>query len=248
MTTVDATPEGQPHEHGTGGARVAVVTGAASGIGAATAHELMSRGWAVAGLDLQPARACSLSIELDMTDPDAVTAAVETVRAELGHVGAAVSAAGHYEITSVSHISDAQWNRMLRVHLGGVVNLSRAVLPAMRARRDGSIVAVASELGVGGGGEESHYAAAKGAVLGFVRSLAAEVAVDNVRVNAVAPGPTDTPLLADDSPWRAPEYLATLPLQRLVTPREVALSVAFLIEDGTFCVGETLNPNAGAVI
>lgn len=247
MTAVGEAREGHPGDHG-GDPRVAVVTGAASGIGAATARELMSRGWAVAGLDLHPAPACSLSVQLDMTDPGAVAAAVDSVRAQLGHVGAAVSAAGHYEIVPVSRISEPQWDRMLRVHLGGVVNLSRAVLPAMRARGAGSIVAIASELGIGGGGEESHYAAAKGAVLGFVRSLAAEVAGDGVRVNAVAPGPTDTPLLAEDSPWRAPEYLATLPLRRLVTAPEVARCAAFLVEDGTFCVGETLNPNAGAVI
>ena len=77
---------------------------------------------------------------------------------------------------------------------------------------------------------------------------AAEVAPAGVRVNAVAPGPTDTPLLPDDSPWRAPDYLATLPLRRLVHPDEVARCVAFLVDEGTFCVGEVLNPNAGAVI
>jgi NAD(P)-dependent dehydrogenase (short-subunit alcohol dehydrogenase family) len=69
-----------------------------------------------------------------------------------------------------------------------------------------------------------------------------------VRVNAVAPGPTDTPLLPVDSPWRDPLYLRTLPIGRLASPEEVALCVAFLIDAGTFCVGETLNPNSGAVI
>ena len=69
-----------------------------------------------------------------------------------------------------------------------------------------------------------------------------------MRVNAVAPGPTDTPLLAADSPWRAPEYLASLPIGRLTSPEEVALCVAFLLDSGSFFVGETLNPNAGAVI
>ena len=137
---------------------------------------------------------------------------------------------------------------MLRVHVGGLVNLARAVLPGMLDRGAGSVVAVASELAVGGGSEDAHYAAAKGAILGTVRSLAAEVAGAGVRVNAVAPGPTDTPLLAADSPWRAPEYLDTLPLRRLVTAEEVALCIGFLADDGSFCVGEVLNPNAGAVI
>ena len=159
-----------------------------------------------------------------------------------------MSVAGYYEMLPVTEITTAAWTRMLRVHLGGLVNLTRAVLPGMLERRDGSIVAITSELAVGGGAEDAHYAAAKGAIIGVVRSLAAEVAAEGVRVNAVAPGPTDTPLLAPDSPWRAPDYLATLPLRRLGSPEEVALCVAYLVDEGGFCVGEILNPNAGAVI
>jgi len=109
-------------------------------------------------------------------------------------------------------------------------------------------VAITSELAIGGGSGDAHYAAAKGAIIGLVRSLAIELAPHGVRVNAVAPGPTDTPLLAADSPWREPEYLATLPLGRLVAPEEVALVVAFLVEEGTFATGEIVSPNAGAVI
>ena len=228
--------------------RVAVVTGAASGIGAAVAVELTDRGWVVAGLDLAPSPACAWSALVDMTDADAVLNAVRAAEAHLGPAGAAVSAAGYYEMRPVTEISTFQWTSMLQVHLGGLVNLTRAVLPGMRARKSGAVVAIASELAVGGGAQDAHYAAAKGAVLGVVRSLAAEVAADGVRVNAVAPGPTDTPLLAPDSPWRAPEYLATLPLHRLGSPQEVALCVAYLVDEGGFCVGEVLNPNAGAVI
>ena len=137
---------------------------------------------------------------------------------------------------------------MLRVHLGGLLHLSRAVLPGMVDRGSGSIVAITSELAIGGGSEDSHYAAAKGAIIGLVRSLAVEVAPRGVLVNAVAPGPTDTPLLPADSPWRDPSYLATLPLGRLAAPEEIALTVAFLVENGTFCSGEIISPNSGAVI
>ena len=139
---------------------------------------------------------------------------------------------------------------MLRVHLGGLRNVARAVLPSMIERRTGSIVAITSELAVGGGDAEAHYAAAKGAIIGLVRSLAAEVAGDGVRVNAVAPGPTDTPLLAADSPWRAPEYLATLPAGRLARPdgdrRSRAVSRRSTMP--RFCTGEVFSPNSGAVI
>jgi len=226
----------------------AVVTGSASGIGAAVARELTSRGYAVAGLDLSASPDCAWSAQVDVTDADAMAAAIRDAEIALGPIGAAVSVAGYYEMLPLAEITTDRWNRMLRVHLGGLVNLSRAVLPGMLSRGSGSIVAITSELAIGGGGDDAHYAAAKGAVIGVVRSLAAEVAAEGVRVNAVAPGPTDTPLLPADSPWRAPAYLATLPLGRLVGPEEVALCVAYLVDEGAFCVGEILNVNAGAVI
>lgn len=225
-----------------------MVTGAASGIGAAVAAELASLGWRVCGLDLTTSPRCEMSVVVDVTDAAAMAAAVKSVSKELGPVNAAVSVAGHYAMVPISEITLEQWTRMLRVHLGGLRNLSKSVLPDMLEQGSGSIVAITSELAVGGGDGDAHYAAAKGAVIGFVRSLAAEVAPSGVRVNAVAPGPTDTPLLAADSPWRAEEYLQTLPIRRLGSPEEVALCVAWLVEEGTFCVGEILGPNAGAVI
>ncbi len=158
-----------------------------------------------------------------------------------------VSAAGHYESITIADITREQLHRMLRVHLGGLRNVVRAVLPSMIERRTGAIVAVTSELAIGGGDADAHYAAAKGAIIGLVRSLAAEVAEYGIRINAVAPGPTDTPLLATDSPWRAVEYLETLPARRLARPAEVAEAVRYLV-DAQFCTGEVLSPNSGAVI
>ncbi|MGA8978007.1 MAG: SDR family NAD(P)-dependent oxidoreductase, partial [Pedococcus sp.] len=182
-----------------GPSRVAVVTGGASGIGRCVVQELAHRGWRVASLDLAPSEA-DLAFEVDMRDAEAVSEAVSQVEARLGPVDAAVSVAGHYEMLPFSDITLEAWERMLQVHLGGLRNLLTATLPGMLGRRSGSIVATASELAVGGGGPgDAHYAAAKGAVLGLVRSLAPEVADQGVRVNAVAPGPTDTPLLAADS-------------------------------------------------
>lgn len=228
-------------------ARVAIVTGAASGIGRSIAAELVDRGWTVAGLDQTP-RDGSNAYQLDVTDLDSVRGAVTKIEADLGPVEAVVSAAGHYSTEPIDLITAEQWNRMLRVHLGGLVNLASAVVPSMVERRSGAIVAVTSELAIGGGDGGSHYAAAKGAIIGFVRSLALELAPHGVRVNGLAPGPTDTPLLSADSPWRAPEYLATLPIGRLAKPAEIALVAAHLVEEATFTTGEVISPNSGAVI
>jgi NAD(P)-dependent dehydrogenase (short-subunit alcohol dehydrogenase family) len=227
---------------------VALVTGGASGIGAAVVEALAGRGFVVGCLDLSPTLSGpDYSVAVDVSDPSAVDAAVSQIRDRFGPISAVVTSAGYYEMAPVAEISADAWRRMLRVHLGGLVNVARATLPDLVEQR-GALVAVASELAVGGGDQDAHYAAAKGAILGFVRSLAAEVAGRGVRVNCVAPGPTDTPLLAADSPWRADDYLTTLPLRRLATPREVARCVEYLVCDATFSVGEVVNVNSGAVI
>jgi 2-hydroxycyclohexanecarboxyl-CoA dehydrogenase len=225
----------------------ALVTGAASGIGAAIAAELAGAGWRVAGFDLRAA-ATEFAQTGDVADADAVAEAVARAERALGPIDALVTAAGHYEMTPIADITAPQWQRMLRVHLGGLVNAARAVLPGMLARREGHIVAISSELAVGGGDGDAHYAAAKGAIIGLVRALAAEVAPQGVRVNSVAPGPTDTPLLAPDSPWREPAYLATLPARRLATAAEIAATVRFVLTEGSFMVGEVVSVNSGAVI
>lgn len=225
--------------------RTAIVTGSASGIGAAVAAALTDDGYTVAGLDISS----GAQYVVDVSDPAGVDETVRRIVAELGPIDAVVSAAGHYEMVPISDITRQQLHRMLRVHLGGLRNITRSVLPSMIERGAGSIIAITSELAIGGGDGDAHYAAAKGAIIGLVRSLAVEVAGRGVRVNAIAPGPADTPLLAADSPWRAPEYLATIPNRRLTRPDEVAEVVRFLLNDDTeFCIGEVLSPNGGVVI
>jgi NAD(P)-dependent dehydrogenase (short-subunit alcohol dehydrogenase family) len=227
---------------------VAVVTGAASGLGAAVAATLAGRGWAVAGLDLRRCSDVDLGIEVDMTDAPAVEAAVARVEAELGPVEALVTAAGIYEILPIDDIDDARWERMLAVNLSGTANACAAVAPRIVRRGRGGIVTISSDLGVGGSQGDAHYAASKGAIVGFTRALATEVAGTDVAVNTVAPGAADTPMLAADSPWRAVDFLATLPVRRLVRPDEIAAAVLFLLDAGPAFRGQVVSPNAGATI
>jgi 2-hydroxycyclohexanecarboxyl-CoA dehydrogenase len=227
---------------------VAVITGAASGIGRACAALMRQSGWRTAGIDLHPSDT-DLSLQADVSDRAAVLDAVDRATAQFGQIDLGVTAAGYYEEgIDVAEISRQQWDRMLAVILGGTVNTFAAVLPYMLARGRGVLIAISSELALAGSATDLHYVAAKGAVLGLVKSLAAEVAETGIRVNAVAPGPTDTPLLAADSLWRKPDYLATLPLGRLVIPEEVAGAVYYLATEGSMYCGEVLSPNAGAVI
>ena len=227
--------------------KVALVTGAASGIGAAIATRFKQNGWQVASIDKNKSNT-DLSIEADVSDFKSVNDAVLKIEKELGPIEAAISNAGHYEMKSITEVSDESLVKMFAVHLGGFRNIALSILPSMRKRKNGSLICITSELGIGGGEFVSHYSAAKGAQIGLVKTLSLEYAPFNIRVNAVAPGPTDTPLIPQDSPERQPEFLNTLPLKRLVKPEEISQAVWFLASEGTFFSGEIISPNAGAVI
>ncbi|MGE2734292.1 SDR family NAD(P)-dependent oxidoreductase [Mycolicibacterium vaccae] len=228
--------------------RVAVVTGAGSGIGLEIAQILQAGGWKVASIAREPAPAMDKWMIADVADEREVEDAIAEITAALGPIDAAVVCAGHYEETPALEISQAAWERMLRVHVGGLAHVCRAVLPDMRRRRSGRIVGIASERAIGGGSNDAHYAAAKAAALSLLRSIAVEVARDGVLVNAVAPGPCDTPLLPADSWERAEGFTEGLPARRIAQPREVAELVQALLDDDLFLCGEVLSVNSGTVI
>ena len=216
---------------------VALVTGAGGGIGGASADALAAAGMQVARTDLP----------LDVADAGAVAGLVARTEQELGPIEVLVNCAGHLTETPIADITDAEWRRMLRVHLGGTWHTCREVAPRMAARGRGAIVNTSSELALCGAELHAHYCAAKGAIVGLTKSLALELAGRGVRVNAVAPGATDTALLTDT--WRTPEYVGSLPLRRLSTPAEIAATVAFLASDAaSYVTGIVLSPNSGAVI
>ncbi|HEY6781057.1 MAG TPA: SDR family oxidoreductase [Thermoleophilaceae bacterium] len=216
---------------------VALVTGAGGGIGGASADVLEAAGMTVARTDLP----------LDVADAGAVAELVAQTEAGLGPIEVLVNCAGYVEETPLGKITDAEWNRMLLVHLGGTWHTCREVAPRMAARGCGAIVNTSSELALCGAELHAHYCAAKGAVIGLTKSLALELGGRGVRVNAVAPGPTDTALLTDT--WRTPAYLASLPLGRLSTAADIAATVAFLASDAAaYVTGQVVSPNSGAVI
>ena len=216
---------------------VALVTGAAGGIGGASADALAAAGMAVARTDLP----------LDVADAVAVAGLVAQTEADLGPIEVLVNCAGYVEEMPLAELTDPEWNRMLRVHLGGTWHTCREVAPRMAARGRGAIVNTTSELALCGAELHAHYCAAKGAIIGLTKSLALELGGRGVRVNAVAPGATDTALLTDT--WRTPAYLASLPLGRLSTAAEIAATVAFLASDAAaYVTGQVVSPNSGAVI
>jgi 2-hydroxycyclohexanecarboxyl-CoA dehydrogenase len=224
----------------------AVVSGAASGIGRACAASLRADGLAVASIDLAAAEDVDLALRADVADAGAIEEAVARAEAELGPIEVAVTAAGYYERAPLGGIGATAWRRMLAVQLGGTVNLARSAYGRMLGRGAGAICTIGSELALCGDADAAHYAAAKGAIHAFTRSLAVEAAPHGIQVNCVAPGPTDTPLMTPE--LRTPEYVDTLVLRRLVAPEEIAATVRFVTRGAHNLVGQVISPNAGAVV
>lgn len=240
---------------------VAIVTGGGSGIGRAIANRLAKDGAAVTVNDFVKERAEAVAREIrefggravgvggDVADESAVAEVVATGKTAFGDATLLVNCAGHVHQAPFLDIAPADFDRIFAVHVRGAYLCTRAVLPAMLAARSGIIINIASQLGQIGGVELAHYSAAKAAIIGLTKSLAREYSARGVRINAVAPGPIETPLvMALSEDWRR-RKTAELPLGRFGQPEEVAAAVAFLASDeaGLF-VGQTLGPNSGDVM
>jgi 2-hydroxycyclohexanecarboxyl-CoA dehydrogenase len=189
-------------------APVAVVTGAASGIGAACVRQLIADGYTVVGFDLRESDGCARSLVVDVSDAAAVEAAFASIEGDLGPIEAAVTAAGYYERVDILDLDDSHVDRIVDVLINGTANVCRSALRRMLPRGSGSICTIGSELGLCGDADAAHYSACKGAVHAMTKTMAREAAPHGVRVNCVAPGPTDTPLMTDE--LRDPAYIASL--------------------------------------
>jgi 3-oxoacyl-[acyl-carrier protein] reductase len=187
------------------------------------------------------------AIDADVSDAHAVKAMIERAEARFGRVDIVVNNAGIAALGAVRDFAEADWDRTVAVNLKSQFLVARAVIGSMCDRRDGQIVNISSELGLVGESGLASYCASKAGVIGFTKSLAREVAAFGVRVNCVAPGPTDTAILRDEE--RTAEYAATIPLGRLGAPTDIASSVWFLVSpEASWITGQVLSPNGGAVI
>jgi len=244
-------------------ARVALITGASSGIGQATAVELASRGYEIAihYKDYEEgARATFERIRIlpdgkarvysaDLCDPDQVAQMAGQVLADFERLDVLVNnAGGIIERRPLVEMDLALWRRVFALNIDSVFLVSRAVLPRMIEQRSGVIVNVASIAGrTGGGPGASAYSAAKGGLITLTKSMAKELISFGIRVNAVNPGLIDTPFHAHNTPRDVFEaFVASIPQRRAGRSEEVAKAIAFLAsEDSSYLVGECLEVNGG---
>ncbi len=240
------------------GMNVAIVTGAGSGIGRAIAQRLARDGYSVVVNDVRRDAADAVAKEIggkviavagDVSKEADVTAIISACKASFGPCTHLVNNAGHVHQAKFVDLEPADFDRMMAVHVRGNYLMIRAVIKDMLKAGRGSIVNIASQLGQIGGVELVHYSAAKSAIIGMTKALAREVSAQGVRVNAVAPGPINTPLVRNLSEgWRKAKA-AELPLGRFGEPEEVAATVAFLLSDeASLFVGQTIGPNSGDVM
>jgi len=226
---------------------VAIVTGAAQGIGRATAERLREDGWTVAGTDI--ARGDDITT-CDVTKPDQVTTAVASIAARFGRSDGLVNAAGAGWRSDCLSASDELWQRTFDVNVMGTVRMCRAAIPVMRRSQHpwrGIVNFTSQAAKTGGLVIGAPYSAAKAAVLCLTKTLAAEFGGEGIRVNAVAPGVIDTGFL-DGVPGmrdRGP----TFPLKRIGQPAEVASVVSFLMSaNASYLTGEIVDVNGGLLM
>jgi len=243
--------------------RTAVVTGGASGIGAAVAERLAEDGHAVAVLDVDGERASAtaerlagsgrpaLGVAADVTDRETIAVGLERVREHLGPVAVLVNAAGLDGFSPFLKISPETWDRLMAVNLTGTFNMCQAVLPDMLDAGWGRIVNISSSSTHGGQPYMAHYVSAKSGVNGLTKALALEFGPKGITVNAIPPGFIDTPMLraAEEKGLlggTVEEHAARTPVRRAGRPEDIAAACAFLVRDeASYITGQLIGVNGG---
>jgi 2-hydroxycyclohexanecarboxyl-CoA dehydrogenase len=244
--------------------KVAIITGAAGGIGRSLVQRFLEEGAHVVALDLNRAGLDELGtqlreyaghltlVQLDITDHAAVAQAVQKIHADLKQIDILVNNAGWDVAKQFVETSPELWDKLIAINLKGPLSLQHAVVPLMIDAGGGKIVNIASDAGRVGSSGESVYSACKGGIIAFSKTLARETARNNVRVNVVCPGPTDTALLQSftgggefgqkvyDGLKRA------IPLKRLGQPEDIPGAVSFLSsDDANFITGQVISVSGG---
>jgi 2-hydroxycyclohexanecarboxyl-CoA dehydrogenase len=241
--------------------KVAIVTGAAQGIGRAIATRLAQEGAGVAIADLNDAGAAqtaqeiragggnAIAVKLDVTSLEQAAAAVAQVERELGPIDILVNNAGWDKVEPFVENTPETWDRVIAINFRGPLNCCKAVISGMQARGHGKIVTISSDAGRVGSTGEAVYAGCKAGLIGFSKTLARELARYNINVNVVCPGPTETALLRDAMANR-PGVLAamakSIPMRRLGQPEDLAGAVAFFASsDSDYATGQVLSISGG---
>lgn len=235
-----------------------VVTGAGSGIGRATAALLAEQGATVVVADINEPSAVATAesivsaggraraAKVDITELASVAALHDSVRSVEGRCDVLVNNAGWEEIRPFTQTDPAFWERITSINLLGPIGVSHVFVEDMIARGSGSIVNVASDAGRVGSSGETTYAAAKGGVIAFTKSLAREMARHQISVNCVCPGPTDTPIFATVPAKLRESLIRSIPLRRLATPRDVANAISFFASpQSAYVTGQVLSVSGG---
>ena len=227
--------------------RIAVVTGAAGGMGLATVERLARDGFQIAAFDINDAGLATAKklapdavseFHVDLTNEGRVREAVAEVQQKLGPVSAVVNLAGWTATQKFVDEDSSYWRRIIDINLLSALFVTHACLP--------QIVTVTSDAGKVGQSGEAVYAATKGGLISWSKSLARELARYNINVNCTAPGPTDTPLEADQDPEIVARILKAIPFRRMAQPAEQASAISFLCsDDSNYITGQTLSVSGG---
>lgn len=241
--------------------RVAIVTGAAQGIGRAIVEKLAEAGADVVVADLDPARSKdtvaavekygrkALNVKVNVADAGDTKAMADQVIRDWGKIDILVNNAGITRDGLLLRMKEEDWNLVLQVNLNGTFNCTKSVLQPMTKQRYGRIVNIASIVGVMGNVGQANYAASKAAVIGFTKTVAREYASRNVTVNAVAPGFIDTAMTQGLSTEVKDALQKQIPLGRLGTPADIANAVLFLVsEEAAYITGHVLHVNGGMLM
>ncbi len=235
--------------------QIALVTGASRGIGKAIAEKLAEDGFFVLGTATSDAGADAISLylgdngkgfKLDVSNAESIEEVIKTINDEFGAPAVLVNNAGITRDNLLMRMKDEEWDDIINTNLTSVFRLSKAVLRGMMKAKAGRIINISSVVGSTGNAGQANYAAAKAGMVGFAKSMAKEVGSRNITINTVAPGFIDTDMTKELSNDIKNNLLASIPLNRLGDPKEIAHAVAFLASAGAgYITGETLHVNGG---